>query len=73
VLLVEAGGDPHPLTYIPYATPALINQPHIDWHYKSEPLENCGFAVVDQVLNHLFKRLLPIVKSHRKRYYAWIW
>lgn len=49
VLLLEAGGDPHPLSYVPVANPVLLGQPIIDWEYFTEPLNNSGFAFIDQV------------------------
>lgn len=49
VLLLEAGGDPHPLSYIPIANPVLLGQPIVDWEYFTEPLNNSGFAFIDQV------------------------
>ncbi|CAG7834540.1 unnamed protein product [Allacma fusca] len=44
VLLLESGGNPHPLTSVPVASPILLNQPPIDWLYETVPQMNSSFA-----------------------------
>ncbi|ODM97094.1 Oxygen-dependent choline dehydrogenase [Orchesella cincta] len=44
VLLLEAGGDPHPTSYIPAFACFLYNKPQVDWGYKTRPLNGSGFG-----------------------------
>ena len=37
VLLLEAGGNPFPLTAVPGLAPVLLGDPHIDWASKIVP------------------------------------
>jgi len=37
VLLLEAGGEPNPLTDIPLLALSLSSQNHIDWKFQTEP------------------------------------
>lgn len=55
VLLIEAGGDPHPLTYVPLMAEALVNLPMIDWQYTTEPLNNSGFVWPNQVIINMIR------------------
>ncbi|CAL8091108.1 unnamed protein product [Orchesella dallaii] len=50
VLLLEAGGDPNPIGYIPLAVPFLQNHPATDWQYKTVPSNNSGFAFTNKQL-----------------------
>lgn len=43
VLLLEAGGDPHPLSYVPAFGPSLYSKPQVDWEYKTLPLNKAGY------------------------------
>ena len=51
VLLLEAGGNPHPVSIVPISLFALLSQPGIDWQYQTEPQEFAGFALKGQVGN----------------------
>ncbi|ODN03058.1 Glucose dehydrogenase [FAD, quinone] [Orchesella cincta] len=44
VLLLEAGGEPHPLHLIPLFALFLINYEEIDWQHKSVPQKHSTFA-----------------------------
>ena len=38
VLLLEAGGgDSNPFIHMPAGLAQLVNQPHVNWHYYTEP------------------------------------
>ncbi|CAL8135357.1 unnamed protein product [Orchesella dallaii] len=50
VLLLEAGGEPHPLHMIPLFAVFLINYPEIDWQHKSVPQKNSTFSQYHRVL-----------------------
>ncbi|CAL8129162.1 unnamed protein product [Orchesella dallaii] len=47
VLLLEAGGDPNPMTYIPSAAPYLAH-PSIEYFYATVPQRNSAFGVTNQ-------------------------
>ncbi|ODM93401.1 Alcohol dehydrogenase [acceptor] [Orchesella cincta] len=48
VLLLDAGGDPNPFSYIPLTVPFLQNHPATDWQYKTVPSNTSGFAFSEQ-------------------------
>jgi len=49
VLLLEAGGNPHPFSCFPTASLVTLNLPLIDWGYKTVPQENACFALKNRV------------------------
>jgi choline dehydrogenase len=42
VLLLEAGGETHPLSRVPISFAKFINRPGVNWLYSSEPEANTG-------------------------------
>ena len=42
VLLLEAGGETHPLSRVPVSFARFINRPGVNWLYASEPEPNTG-------------------------------
>ena len=42
VLLLEAGGETHPLSRVPVSFARFINRPGVNWLYSSEPEANTG-------------------------------
>jgi choline dehydrogenase len=42
VLLLEAGGETHPLSAVPISFARFINRPGVNWLYASEPEANTG-------------------------------
>jgi choline dehydrogenase len=42
VLLLEAGGETHPLSRVPVSFARFINRPGVNWLYASEPEANTG-------------------------------
>src|SRR5215211_1964945 len=42
VLLLEAGGETHPLSRVPISFAKFINRPGVNWLYASEPEPNTG-------------------------------
>ena len=42
VLLLEAGGETHPLSRVPISFARFINRPGVNWLYSSEPEANTG-------------------------------
>src|SRR6516162_7683763 len=42
VLLLEAGGNTHPLSRVPISFARFINRPGVNWLYASEPEANTG-------------------------------
>jgi choline dehydrogenase-like flavoprotein len=42
VLLLEAGGETHPLSRVPISFARFINRPGVNWLYASEPEANTG-------------------------------
>ena len=42
VLLLEAGGETHPLSRVPISFAKFINRPGVNWLYASEPQANTG-------------------------------
>jgi choline dehydrogenase len=42
VLLLEAGGETHPLSRVPISFAKFINRPGVNWLYSSEPDANTG-------------------------------
>ena len=42
VLLLEAGGETHPLSRVPISYVRFINRPGVNWLYASEPEPNTG-------------------------------
>jgi len=49
VLLLEAGGEPHPLQSIPGFSVFLINYPEVDWSHISVPQRHASLNSVHQV------------------------
>lgn len=49
VLLLEAGGEPHPFQSIPAFATFLVNYPQNDWMYYTVPQQNGFFAQNHQV------------------------
>ncbi|CAL8138974.1 unnamed protein product [Orchesella dallaii] len=45
VLLLEAGGNPNPLSFVPLAVPFLQNHPATDWKYETVPLNTSGLPL----------------------------
>ncbi|ODM98335.1 Glucose dehydrogenase [FAD, quinone] [Orchesella cincta] len=50
VLLLEAGGNPHPLSIVPLTGSLLHNHPSADWQYATVPLNNSQFPLGDRKL-----------------------
>jgi len=50
VLLLEAGGNPHPLQSIPLLAFNLLNQDFIDWKFKTSPSRFACTAYQDGVI-----------------------
>ncbi|ODM94363.1 Glucose dehydrogenase [FAD, quinone] [Orchesella cincta] len=48
VLLLEAGGDPHPLTQIPALSFLLLNRDGMDWNYRTVSQRKACFAMPKQ-------------------------
>jgi len=46
VLLIEAGGPPHPLQFVPAMSPFFVGSPY-DWAYKIESNGKSGLALED--------------------------
>jgi choline dehydrogenase len=46
VLLLEAGGDVHPLSRVPISFARFINRPGVNWLYASEPGASTGFRAI---------------------------
>lgn len=55
VLLLEAGGDPHPISYVPAFGHSLYNKPQVDWQYRSLPLNGSGLGTTSSVSNKSLK------------------
>ncbi|ODM88563.1 Glucose dehydrogenase [FAD, quinone] [Orchesella cincta] len=51
VLLLEAGGNPNPISFVPLAVPFLQNHPATDWQYKIVPLKTSENPPVYQPLS----------------------
>lgn len=49
VLLLEAGGEPHPLQSIPGFSVFLIRYPEVDWGHLSVPQKYASLNSVNQV------------------------
>jgi len=49
VLLLEAGGDPTPLSAIPALAFLMLRQPHIDWRYTTTPQKDACLAMNNRV------------------------
>lgn len=49
VLLLEAGGNPHPISIVPLSLFAMLSQPRIDWQYETEPQKFAAFGLKGQV------------------------
>jgi len=56
VLLIEAGGDPFPITQIPYLWDRTLNSV-ADWQYKIEPDSTTGFGIEGNMKIHKGKCL----------------
>ena len=50
VLLLEAGGEPHPFQSIPGLAFGMLTHPSIDWGARTVPQENACLAHKNQVL-----------------------
>ncbi|ODM87397.1 Glucose dehydrogenase [FAD, quinone] [Orchesella cincta] len=50
VLLLEAGGNPSPLSFIPLATPFLQNNPTTDWQYSTTPINSSDILLGNRPL-----------------------
>ena len=64
VLLLEAGGNPHPISVVPISLSALLSQPGIDWQYETEPQKFAAFGLKDQV-----KVILELSASKIERHF----
>ena len=53
VLLLEAGGEPFPLSTVPAFSLWQLNHPEIDWMHKTVPQENACLMLTNNV-NHSF-------------------
>ena len=49
VLVLEAGGQPHPFTLIPAAAFLMEGHPEQDWMYKTVPQTNACLGLNEQV------------------------
>ena len=49
VLLLEAGGNPHPISIVPMGLLALLSQPGVDWQYETEPQKFAALGLKGQV------------------------
>jgi len=49
VLLLEAGGEPHPLQSIPGFSVFLVNYPETDWRHLSVPQRQGSLNSINQV------------------------
>ncbi|CAG7786431.1 unnamed protein product, partial [Allacma fusca] len=49
VLVLEAGGAPHPLHSIPLMSQFVQRMPHADWGYYTVPQRNSCLSMVSQV------------------------
>src|SRR5258705_22439 len=61
VLLLEAGGEPHPLHLIPAFSSFLLNYPEVDWQHKTVPQKHSTFAQNHRVT--VFLRMLQVSSS----------
>jgi choline dehydrogenase len=52
VLLLEAGGEPTPLSAVPALSLLILNYPHIDWRFFTTPQENACFAMNNKQCYH---------------------
>lgn len=48
-LLIEAGGDPHPLSAFPTTSLVTLNLPLIDWGFKTVPQQHACFGLKGNV------------------------
>lgn len=55
VLLLEAGGEPHPLHMIPAFSGFLLNYPEVDWMHKTVPQKHSSYA-----MNHRVNSILIV-------------
>ena len=53
VLLLEAGGDAHPLHNVPGLAPPLAVMPMVDWGFLTVPQRNACLSSNDQVIPYL--------------------
>jgi len=51
VLLLDAGGEQHPGTYMPATSIGMLHRPSIDFYYKTVPQNRSSFAYEDRVRN----------------------
>ena len=58
VLVLEGGGDPNPLTSIPFLILYVRGQPSLDYIYKTVPQNNSSFISTDGVGKKL--NLIPM-------------
>ena len=49
VLLLEAGGEPHPLQQIPLLSFMMLNRPGIDWNYYTVPQSKSCLGMYNNV------------------------
>jgi hypothetical protein len=49
VLLLEAGGDPHPFQAIPFMANFMSSYPELDWMHNTTPQKNALFGSEDNV------------------------
>ncbi len=49
VLVLDAGGEPNPLQYIPAFGLLFVNYPETDWMYKTVPQKYASLNSVNQV------------------------
>ncbi|CAL8097220.1 unnamed protein product [Orchesella dallaii] len=45
VLLLEAGGNPNPISYIPATASYMFLHPSVDWQYKTASQPNSGYGI----------------------------
>jgi len=50
VLLLEAGGEQQPTTFIPGIALAMLNRAHIDYSYKTVPQNHSSLALENRVI-----------------------
>jgi choline dehydrogenase-like flavoprotein len=51
VLVLESGGEPNPLTNIPALALLVLNYPHIDWRFFTQPQPEACLGMNNGVCN----------------------
>ncbi|ODM98588.1 Glucose dehydrogenase [FAD, quinone] [Orchesella cincta] len=53
VLLLEAGGDPNPISYVPATASYMFLHPSVDWQYKTASQPNSGYGIIKRVCKNI--------------------